>query len=328
MANNCPIEIPTTVLQSGQTHAQMSEITTDLPATSNEATGYGFCTIELAHCHLQGGSLSPTWILLDKQSTVDMFSNPDLLDNIRSTSKTMRISCNAGNVITNQQGDLPGYGTVWFHPSGIANILSLSRVKDKFPVTFHNDHNKQFVVHKPQGVTRNFSQSPSGLFFLDITPHNVFTQTVAANKLRFTTCKYDAAVLAQKIQNTIGYLSTRTFLDILTRKLLPNCPVTPTDARNAELIFGPNVHSLKGKTVRRSSKPIQYKHLAVPPSILDLHRDVMLCADIMFVDRFPFFITISQKLNFGTVESIPNQKPDAILKAFCHVKSIYHARGF
>ena len=29
------------------------------------------------------------------------------------------------------KGDLPGYGTVWCHPEGIANILSLARVADK-----------------------------------------------------------------------------------------------------------------------------------------------------------------------------------------------------
>jgi len=44
--------------------------------------------------------------------------------------------CNAGVTSTNLQGNLPGYGTVWFHPDGIANILSLTRVKYKYPVTY------------------------------------------------------------------------------------------------------------------------------------------------------------------------------------------------
>jgi len=35
----------------------------------------------------------------------------------------------------NKVGDFPGYGTVWFHPDGIANILSLARVKEKYRVT-------------------------------------------------------------------------------------------------------------------------------------------------------------------------------------------------
>ena len=33
-------------------------------------------------------------------------------------------------------GDLPGYGTVWYEPIGIANILSMSRATKKFRVVF------------------------------------------------------------------------------------------------------------------------------------------------------------------------------------------------
>jgi len=29
-------------------------------------------------------------------------------------------------------GDLPGNGKVWFHPQGIANILSLAKFKEKY----------------------------------------------------------------------------------------------------------------------------------------------------------------------------------------------------
>ena len=32
----------------------------------------------------------------------------------------------SGVTWTNLASDLPGYGAVWFHPEGIANILSLS----------------------------------------------------------------------------------------------------------------------------------------------------------------------------------------------------------
>jgi hypothetical protein len=34
--------------------------------------------------------------------------------------------------------------------------------------------------------------------------------------------------------------------------LIPNCPIGRSDILAAEDILGPNVHSLKGKTVRRS----------------------------------------------------------------------------
>ena len=63
------------------------------------------------------------WILIDSQSTVDLFYNPDLLTNIRKVKEELVVNCNAGKVRANLVGDLNGYGPVWFYADGIASIL-------------------------------------------------------------------------------------------------------------------------------------------------------------------------------------------------------------
>jgi hypothetical protein len=50
---------------------------------------------------LSRGSIPKTWILLDSQSTIDVFSNHELLCDIRPTKTTMHIKCNAGSKSTN-----------------------------------------------------------------------------------------------------------------------------------------------------------------------------------------------------------------------------------
>jgi hypothetical protein len=76
--------------------------------------------------HQQEQVLPQEWILLNNQSTVDIFCNKALLKNVREVKKVMNIICNAGVTRTNMVGDLEGYGTVWYNAKGIANILSLS----------------------------------------------------------------------------------------------------------------------------------------------------------------------------------------------------------
>ena len=87
------------------------------------------------------------WILLDSQSTVDMFKNKKLLKNIHDAKKALSLHCNAIATVNNI-GDLPGYGTVWFYEDGIANILSLNNVKKKYRVTYDSNAYDCFEVHK------------------------------------------------------------------------------------------------------------------------------------------------------------------------------------
>ena len=193
------------------------------------------------------------WILLDSQSTVDVFQNKSLLQNIRDGGATMDIHCTAGVTTTRLVGDLPGYGEVWYHPDGIANILSLARVKAKgYNVTYDSAEGNHFRVVTPSDAVRIFKQSARGLYYLDaskIQNGTSMVNTVADNRSRYTNRDYSRALFARKLQGIIGRPSDRTFKDIVNRNLLPNCPNNSRDINAAADIFGPDIGSLKGKTV-------------------------------------------------------------------------------
>ena len=66
-------------------------------------------------------------------------------------------------------GDLPGFGPAFFHKNDIANILSLSKVKKRYRVTYDSNGSNAFEVHKRDGEIRSFLDSDKGMFYMDIT---------------------------------------------------------------------------------------------------------------------------------------------------------------
>jgi hypothetical protein len=283
------------------------------------------------HMKSKGARVPGRWILLDNQLTVDVFHNAKLLTNVRKSDKNLAIQCNAGVATTNLVDDFPGYGTVWYHPKGIANILSLSRMRERgYCVVYDSGNGNQFIVHTSDGsAPRIFKQSERGLFYLTCVIGTVLINTVASTKTKYTERAYSHALLARRLQWIIGHPSARTFLWIVNDNLLPNCPITRKDILAAEhIVFGPDVGSLKGKTVCRGAAHVDIRTVDIPASLISQYREVVLAADVMFVNKIPFFVTISRDIEFGTAEVLPNQKILALKSAMTYVLSIYRKRGF
>ena len=102
------------------------------------------------------GRIDIDWLLLDNQSTVDLFYNALLVVNICQLDVYLDIYCNAGTKRTNMVGDLPGYGTVWFYADGIANILYMFCVVKIFRVTYDSHQENCFIVWKVEAPPRRF----------------------------------------------------------------------------------------------------------------------------------------------------------------------------
>ena len=109
---------------------------------------------------------------------------------------------------------------------------------------------------------------------------------------------------------------------------LKNCPVTKGDAVAAEDMFGRNLGSLKGKTPHTTAKHVPAGVDPVPPEIMKIHRDVTIAIDIMYVNKIPFFITVSRDLRFGTIESLADCRVSTVISKLRSVMKLYEHRGF
>ena len=124
------------------------------------------------------------------------------------------------------------------------------------------------------------------------TKDTVLVTTVADNTSNFSNADYSQAVLARKQQKIIGRPTTRVFIYFIENNLLPNCPVNRRDILRAEQIFGPDIGSHKGKTVRQQPPRVEVDEVALPTTIQQHYQEVTLGCDIMFVNKILFLMSI------------------------------------
>ena len=105
-----------------------------------------------------GGHINTTWVLLDNQSTVEVSPYRRLLKNIRKSDRSLAIFSTGGRTTTDLQGDLPGYGTIWFHIGGIVKIMSLSKVSEKYRVSYDSTGDNKFLIYLPREEIRSFTK--------------------------------------------------------------------------------------------------------------------------------------------------------------------------
>ena len=69
------------------------------------------------------------FILLDNCSTIDLFYNSDLVENINKTGKKMTVKDNGGTLAVTHKETVPGYKQyVWFSKYAITSIIYLKKL--------------------------------------------------------------------------------------------------------------------------------------------------------------------------------------------------------
>ena len=105
--------------------------------------------------------------------------------------------------------------------------------------------------------------------------------------------------------------------------------MTADDAKRALQIYGPDVTTLKGKTVKQQNKGIpNHQSVQIPAPIIDQYNKLCLFIDIFWVNGSPYFHTISQWIKFLTISPITNRNKMTLLRERNAVIKLYETRGF
>jgi ribosomal protein L15 len=109
-------------------------------------------------------------ILLDSQSTMDIFCNQAMVGETSKSVSSMRLKSNGGSMVVTHKAKMPGYHRpVWFSKKAIANILALRNLIQQYHVTYDSD-DLIFVVHREfkNKPDMEFRMHRSGLHYYDV----------------------------------------------------------------------------------------------------------------------------------------------------------------
>ena len=252
------------------------------------------------------------YVILDNGSSLDLFSNEALVENVHRSNEKLILAVNAGTKQNNMKAHVPSYGDVWFDQDAIANTFSFANMKKKCQITHDSNKEDAFKVHMDDGIL-NFKVTPQGLCHCSTGKSHLekikkakqkkqetsnMMDTVQENRKNYTQRQFECAKLACKLHHNVGTPAVKNFKSLLKANMIKNCPVTIEDINIAEKIFGPSMSSLKGKSMRRTPKPVRADVIEIPPELIEQHRLIELCMDTMFINNEGMLAIINQTIKF------------------------------
>ncbi len=328
--------------QTGWNHLQR--------AARREFQGFQGIATDTEHVHNQSEQQLFTnlknVILMDSGSTLkSTIANPDFLTNIRVSQNPINMATNIGSKAITLEGDMPGLGVTPFDETHMTNILGLSKNAKEHRITYDSAKEDAFLMHTDNGIIK-FEATPEGLYayqpsaqFLKEVANtkkmkppkqelsNMVT-TVAENRKNYTQRQYERAKEARKLYHIVNAPSIQKFKHILRQNLIQNCPVTSEDVNIAEKIFGEDIGKLKGKSTRRRPVPVREDWVEIPPEIVETHKNIQYCMDVMYVNGMPMLTGIDKTIRYRSLVPLNSRTAEALYEGLDKILRLYNDAGF
>jgi hypothetical protein len=109
-------------------------------------------------------------LLIESQTTVDLFSNPKHVSNIWAAKTSIKVHCNKGTLATTEEAPKRQISVILWYilTPASSHVLSLYRLGQMFYVTYDShDCGGVFKVHKSKGIIK-FLPTPKDLHALHL----------------------------------------------------------------------------------------------------------------------------------------------------------------
>jgi hypothetical protein len=275
--------------------------------------------------------INPMWILCNSESTVDVFKNKSILVNIRKMEKPIRLKGIKGKTIEiEEEGDLLGYGPVYYHQHVTANVLSLFNMARRFQsIVYNNKIRDAFLVTRDDGAIMEFVPSSDGLYNYDFntsvmrhqekTQNTMVIETVDELRRNYTARELKQLDEARRLYVIMGRPSRAYFQQMSRKGKLLDNPVRVEDFLNAEKVYGNDLGVIKGKTVR-----VKPKGVIVDAGTASMEKlNIVLAIDVMNFTGLSFLVTVSRKIGFITASLLRDKKKRTIVHALKQVICVY-----
>jgi hypothetical protein len=305
----------------------------DVPSTQAHApTPTCFSKEVLALVSKAAGRLGEDELVLDCASSVSGVRNHAMLTDIIPAQRRLIVSgVGHGGLQPGLQGTLGSFGLAYACVPGEsqfpANILGLNSAEEAGCVAEYIT-GQPFRLTDRTGRRHDFEKSPTtGLFtktFISGTDAISLTNTVSENQAALTPSQLRRADEAVRFMAKLGYPNFSAAAALLNKGVFVNCDVTTEAIWDAWRTYGKPIAFEKGvRHAVHAPKP------GVPePTDAVVLREQRLYADLIFVEKQIFLLTISKPMDYMTATPLANKSAVAFGQALLNVISEYKSRRF
>jgi hypothetical protein len=152
--------------------------------------------------------------------------------------------------------------------------------------------------------------------------------TVWSNKEGFTPKQLKAAQAARSAMHIVGALDIKNIKYAIRGGLFKNCPITKEAINHAEIIYGPDGSTLKGKSTRPTTKKEVDDWIEIPKESYERNQQLELCVDFMYVNNTTFLNGIDKTIRFCQCAPVRSNTMYDVREALDVMLRKYNKAGF